>query len=142
MEKNSLKKTYEILGNDFMTAGEASSSVKKILKQLAVDPKSIKKAAIAMYEAEINAMIHGGGGSAIVEFFEDHIEINIKDNGPGIADVNLAMQEGYSTATHSVREMGFGAGMGLPNIKKQTDEMKIDTKLGEGTNIMMKIIFK
>lgn len=101
----------------------------------------IKRAAIAMYEAEINAVIHAGGGTAETEIFPDHVMIRITDHGPGIPDVGLAMQEGWSTAPDIAREMGFGAGMGLPNIKKNADEMKIDTKIGEGTTLTVIIKF-
>ena len=108
---------FDIPANDFSVAGEASSAVRKLLSQLGVAPDRIKRTAIAMYEAEINAVIHGRGGKAHVEISGDKITIEISDEGPGIEDMELAMQEGYSTAPDSIREMGFGAGMGLPNIK-------------------------
>lgn len=120
-------------------AGEASSRVKKILTKLGVSPQTVKKVAIAMYEAEINAFIHGGGGSADVDIDGERIRIMIEDEGPGIPDLELAMQEGWSTASEQVRKMGFGAGMGLPNIRKHTDVLDIDTAPGQGTRVDMTI---
>ncbi|NLD19821.1 MAG: anti-sigma regulatory factor [Clostridiales bacterium] len=133
---------FNINGNDFDMAGEASSSVKKTLSQLGVSPPVIKRVSIAMYEAEINAFIHGGGGSAHVEVDEEKIFIEVKDYGKGIPNLELAMQEGWSTAGEHVRRMGFGAGMGLPNIKKNTDELEIDTAPGKGTQVRMIIRLK
>lgn len=134
-----MKLDYIIDGNNFDMAGEASSSVKKTLAQLGVSPPIIKRVAISMYEAEINAFIHGGGGTAEVEIDNEKIEIVIKDSGTGIADLDLAMQEGWSTASEQVRKMGFGAGMGLPNIKKNTDNLDIITAKGQGTEVRMMI---
>lgn len=114
---------------------------KKALTRLGLSPQIIKRAAIAMYEAEINAVIHAGGGTAEADIYPDHIHIRIIDNGPGIPDIDLAMQEGWSTAPDIAREMGFGAGMGLPNIKKNADEMKIDTEIGKGTTLTVIIWF-
>ena len=114
---------------------------KKALTRLGVSPQVVKRAAIAMYEAEINVVIHANGGTAEAEIFPDHIRICVLDNGPGIPDVDLAMQDGWSTAPDTAREMGFGAGMGLPNIKKNADEMSIDTRIGEGTKITIIIRF-
>ena len=128
---------YIIDKEDFDLAGEASSKVKKALTQLGIDPKFIKKAAISMYEAEINAFIHGNGGEAFVYVSSDKIQIIIEDQGKGIKDLDLAMQEGYSTASEEVRQMGFGAGMGLPNMKRNTDELIIDTREGYGTKVVM-----
>lgn len=136
---NTIHLNYNIPANDFTFAGEASSNVKKMLTQLGIDPGIIKRTAIAMYEAEINAVIHGGGGIAIIEISPEKIIIKIKDEGPGIPDVDLAMQEGYSTAPEYVREMGFGAGMGLPNIKRYADELLIDTEIGKGTTVNITI---
>ena len=132
-------KTYEISGSDFSRAGEASSNFKTILKQLGIPADVVRKVAISMYEAEINTVIHGGGGSCEVKISDKNIVIKFSDNGPGISDVELAMKEGYSTATHSVRELGFGAGMGLPNIKRYTDEMHIDTAPEKGTTLTLVI---
>ncbi len=134
--------SFPIQGGDFINAGEASSGMKKTLTRLGVDPGSIKRAAIAMYEAEINAVIHAGGGVADIQIHPDHVVITITDNGPGIPNVDLAMQEGWSTAPDSAREMGFGAGMGLPNIKKHSDYMNIETEIGKGTKITIIINFK
>lgn len=139
---DNIKLHYVIRSDDFASAGEASSNVKKMLKQLGLDPLVIKKAAIAMYEAEINAFIHANGGVADVEIGIDKIIIAIKDEGPGIPDLDLAMQEGYSTAPDTVREMGFGAGMGLPNIKRYSDELKINTQVGKGTEVLITVYTK
>ncbi|MEG0829274.1 MAG: ATP-binding protein [Anaerovoracaceae bacterium] len=130
---------YIIDGENFDMAGEASSSVKKILTKLGVSPPKIKKVAISMYEAEINAFIHGGGGTALVSIDDEKIQIIIKDSGVGIKDLDLAMEEGYSTANEKVRKWGFGAGMGLPNIKKNTDDLQITTGENEGTEVKMVI---
>lgn len=136
-----LKLKYEIPANDFITAGEASSKVKNKLTQIGISADTIKKAAISMYEAEINAVIHGNGGYAYVEIFSDKVVINIVDCGRGIPDVDLAMQEGYSTAPDNIREMGFGAGMGLPNMKKYADNLEIHTEVGKGTSIIITVYF-
>ena len=128
---------FDVDGEDFTSAGQASVQVKKNLRRLGISPETIRQVSIAMYEGEINMVIHAGGGEADVIVSEDKIEIILADKGPGIADVNLAMQEGYSTATDSVRSLGFGAGMGLPNMKRYTDEMTIDSVVGEGTTIKM-----
>ena len=129
--------TYDISADDFTRAGEASSDVKRKLKQMGVDPEAIRKVAIAMYEGEINMVIHAKGGLITVEITPEEIEMILADVGPGIPDVELAMQAGYSTAPDEIRSLGFGAGMGLPNMKKYSDEMEIDTRLGEGTTITM-----
>jgi anti-sigma regulatory factor (Ser/Thr protein kinase) len=134
-DKILLKLHYDVKENDFSRAGEASSDVKKVLKKIGVNPESIRKLAISMYEAEINMVIHANGGEIDVYVSETYIKAVLKDRGPGIKDLSLAMQEGYSTATDMVRELGFGAGMGLPNIKKYSDDLKIDTKIGEGTTL-------
>ncbi len=128
---------FDVDGEDFTSAGQASVQVKKNLRRLGIPPEIIRQVSIAMYEGEINMVIHAGGGEADVIVSEDKIEIILADKGPGIADVNLAMQEGFSTATDSVRSLGFGAGMGLPNMKRYTDEMTIDSVVGEGTTIKM-----
>ncbi|PYG88794.1 anti-sigma regulatory factor (Ser/Thr protein kinase) [Ruminiclostridium sufflavum DSM 19573] len=132
---------YDIPANDFITAGEASSNVKNKLTQIGLSSDIIKKAAIAMYEAEINAVIHGNGGYAYVEISDYKVVINIVDFGPGIPDLDLAMQEGYSTAPDNIREMGFGAGMGLPNMKKYADKLEVFTKVGKGTKIIITVNF-
>ena len=129
--------TYDISADYFTRAGEASSDVKRKLKQMGVDPEAIRKVAIAMYEGEINMVIHAKGGLITVEMTPQQIKMILADVGPGIPDVELAMQAGYSTAPDEIRSLGFGAGMGLPNMKKYSDEMEIDTRLGEGTTITM-----
>ena len=132
-----LKFHFEVDGQDFTSAGQASVQVKKNLRQLGINPETIRRVSIAMYEGEINMVIHAGGGYADVIVHEEMIEIVLKDNGPGIANVDLAMQEGFSTAPDNIRSLGFGAGMGLPNMKRYTDDMKIETELGKGTCITM-----
>ena len=128
---------YEISPDDFTRAGEASSDVKGKLKQLGVSPEAVRKVAIAMYEGEINMVIHAKGGEITVEITPSEIKMILADVGPGIPDVDQAMKAGYSTAPDEVRSLGFGAGMGLPNMKKYTDDMKINTTIGVGTTITM-----
>ena len=130
---------FDVDGENFSSAGEASVAVKKKLRQLGFPPEVIRKVSIAMYEGEINMVIHANGGEADVEVRDDAIVIILADKGPGIPDVALAMQEGYSTARENIRALGFGAGMGLPNMKKYTDSMEIDTEVGVGTTITMKV---
>ena len=129
--------TYDISPDDFTRAGEASSDVKSKLKQVGVSPAAIRKVAIAMYEGEINMVIHAEGGKITVEISPTEIRMILADKGPGIPDVEQAMQAGWSTAPDEVRSLGFGAGMGLPNMKKYTDDMTIETKMGAGTTITM-----
>ncbi len=130
---------YDVDGENFVSAGQASVELKKTLRRLGLPPETIRRLSIAMYEGEINMVIHAGGGEADVDIYEDKIVIVLKDHGPGIADIALAMQEGYSTATEGVRSLGFGAGMGLPNMKRYTDEMQIDSTVGEGTTVTMTV---
>ncbi|WP_124065617.1 ATP-binding protein [Clostridium sp. E02] len=130
---------YQISPDDFTRAGEASSDVKSKLKKMGVSPEAVRKVAIAMYEGEINMVIHADGGEITVEITAEEVRMLLKDKGPGIADIDLAMQEGYSTAPDTVRSLGFGAGMGLPNMKKYSDDMEIQTVLGEGTKIRMTV---
>lgn len=132
---------YDVDGENFASAGNASESVKRMLKQLGVPPEYVRKVAIAMYEGEINMVIHAHGGKAVVDLFPDHVEIRLIDRGPGIADIELAMKAGYSTAPESIRSLGFGAGMGLPNMKKYSDEMTIDSQVGVGTSVYLRINF-
>jgi len=134
-----IKKRYEVSGDDFTHAGEASGQVKRTLRQLGYDADAVRRASIAMYEGEINMVIHADGGYAEVEISPAQIDILLADSGPGIPNVEQAMQEGFSTAPEDVRSLGFGAGMGLPNIKKYTDEMRIETELGVGTKVYMTI---
>ena len=137
-----LKLHYDISGDDFSLAGQASSSIKKVLKQLGVSPEVIRKVAISMYEGEINTVIHGKGGTADVEITEEKLTIVFTDHGPGIKDINQAMKEGFSTATNEARELGFGAGMGLPNMKKYSDELKIASNPGVETKVEIVILIK
>ena len=130
---------YAVDGQDFSSAGQASVMVKKRLRQLGFSPEVMRRVSIAMYEGEINMVIHAHGGEADVYISDTEIVIVLRDRGPGIKDVALAMQEGYSTAREEIRALGFGAGMGLPNMKKYTDEMQIDTELGVGTTVLMKV---
>ncbi len=137
-----LKFHYDVDGDDFTSAGEASVAVKKKLRQLGFSPEVIRCVSIAMYEGEINMVIHAHGGEADVIVYPDSIKIILKDTGPGIANVDLAMQEGYSTAPDNIRMLGFGAGMGLPNMKRYTDSMDIETCMGVGTTISMTVNVK
>ena len=130
---------FEVDGDNFVSAGQASVQMKKNMRQLGLSPEIIRKVSIAMYEGEINMVIHAHGGVADVNVYEDRIEIILDDKGPGIKDIDLAMQEGYSTANDHVRALGFGAGMGLPNMKRYTDDMQIETVVGEGTKITMSV---
>ena len=133
---------FEVPGDDFTRAGEASAAVKRTLKQLGFPSDAIRRVAIAMYEGEINMVIHAGGGEADVEILPDRVTAVLTDHGPGIPDVEQAMQEGWSTAPDNVRNLGFGAGMGLPNIKKYTDQMDIQTEVGKGTVMTMTVLVK
>lgn len=131
---------FTIKAMDFSSAGEASIGIKNILKNIGVEPNLIRRVAIAAYEAEINAVVHGGGGLMRLDIDETGLVIVVEDQGPGIPDVELAMQEGYSTASPEIREMGFGAGMGLPNIQKNADSLDIRTEVGRGTRLT--IVFR
>ena len=132
-----LQLRYSVPGDDFTRSGEASGDVKHKLKKLGYNPSAIRRVSIAMYEGEINMVIHAGGGEAKVDVDPDKVVIVLTDHGPGIADVEKAMQEGWSTAPDNVRSLGFGAGMGLPNMKKYSDEMTIDSVVGQGTTLKM-----
>lgn len=131
--------TYTVAGDDFSTAGTASSSVKQTLRQIGLPPDIVRRVAIAMYEAEINMVIHANGGTINVTITPDKIRAEFADVGPGIPDIAQAMQEGWSTAPEEVRGLGFGAGMGLPNIKKYTDELDIQTTVGVGTTVTITV---
>ena len=130
---------YNVSPNDFTRAGEASSDVKSKLKKMGIPPEAVRKVAIAMYEGEINMVIHANGGIITVEISDNCITMVLADNGPGIADIDRAMQEGWSTAPDNIRSLGFGAGMGLPNMKKYSDHMDIQTVIGKGTTVTMKV---
>lgn len=130
---------FDVDGDNFTSAGQASVQIKKNLRQIGIPAEIIRRVSIAMYEGEINMVIHADGGSADVLVYEDRIEIILKDCGPGIPNIELAMSEGYSTAPDNIRSLGFGAGMGLPNMKRYTDTMDIDTVIGQGTTITMSV---
>lgn len=134
-----MKYHYTVPGDDITCAGKASSEIKKILQRLGIAPEIIKRTAVAMYEAEMNMVVHAGGGTTDVDIGTDRITIVMKDEGPGIENIELAMQDGYSTAPDVAREMGFGAGMGLPNMKRNADDFRIESKPGEGTTVTMQI---
>lgn len=133
---------FDVDGENFTSAGEASVQIKRKLRHLGMDAETIRRVSIAMYEGEINMVIHADGGNADVYVTEEEITIILQDNGPGIPDVRLAMQEGYSTAPENVRNLGFGAGMGLPNMKRYTDDLQIETALGKGTKVTMKVALR
>jgi anti-sigma regulatory factor (Ser/Thr protein kinase) len=132
---------FTVVEGDFSNAGKASSEIKKMLKQLDINPQKIKKMVVAVYEAEVNAIAHAYGGTIDVDIDQSKICVVIKDVGPGIPDIEKAMQKGFSTASAKVREMGFGAGMGLPNIKNNVDELDIKTEIGVGTEVRMVVNF-
>ena len=139
MTREPIRFHFDVDGENFSSAGEASVVIKKKLRQLGFSPEIIRRVSIAMYEGEINMVIHASGGVADVSVTDDYIELVLADHGPGIPDVDLAMQEGYSTARENIRALGFGAGMGLPNMKKYTDYMHIDTPVGVGTTVTMRV---
>lgn len=129
--------TYNVDGDDFVSCGKASEDVKRTLKSIGVPSDVIRKVAIAMYEGEVNMVIHGGGGVATVSITDNTVVVELKDTGKGIADIEQAMQEGWSTASDEIRELGFGAGMGLPNMKKYSDKLEIESTVGVGTTIYL-----
>lgn len=135
-----MKLRFEVSGDDFSLAGRASTELKRALGRLGIDPGTVRRAAVAMYEAEINMVIHAGGGIAEAEILPDRVVIVLADRGPGIPDIDLAMQEGWSTAEDRFRELGFGAGMGLPNMKRNADEFRIESAQGVGTTVTMSIL--
>ncbi len=132
-----LRYTFTIEGGDFSTAGSVSTRIKKILQQIGVRPETIRRASIALYEAEINVVIHASSGEITLAANPARIRIVVQDEGPGIPDIDLAMKPGWSTASDAVRELGFGAGMGLPNIKRCADALEIKTQVGIGTTLDM-----
>lgn len=138
IENYNLRETYDIEAKNFVSAGEASSNIKKKLKRLGVNPSKLRNIAIASYEAELNLVIHSNGGQMELLVSPNEVIINIDDIGPGIENIEQAMEEGYSTAPDSIRVMGFGAGMGLANMRNNADDLVIESKLGEGTHIRMK----
>ena len=132
---------YDVDGGNFTSAGEASVKVKRLLRQLGCSPETIRRVSIAMYEGEINMVIHANGGVITVEIYENKVRMILADHGKGIKDVNQAMQAGWSTASEEARNLGFGAGMGLPNMDKNSDSMKIDTEPGVGTTVTMTVCY-
>ena len=130
---------YDVDSDDFTRAGEASSKVKRKLKLMGVDPDVVRRVAISLYEGEINMVIHADGGTIQVIIFPDKIEMTLRDRGPGIEDIELAMRAGYTTAPDNIRSLGFGAGMGLPNMKRYADDLKIESKVGIGTTVKMRV---
>jgi len=137
MDENNIRLTYEVEGGGLTQAGEASAQVKQTLRKLGFDPDTIRRVSVCMYEGEINMVIHANGGVATVDVGLDEVTITLADHGPGIPDVEQAMQAGFTTAGDAARDLGFGAGMGLPNMKKYSDEMNIDTVVGVGTTVTM-----
>lgn len=139
LNEQSMQVNYTVLPDDFVRAGEASGALKKLLKELGFPSDTVRRCAIATYEGEMNMVIHAKGGVVSAVITPDTIELELRDTGPGIADIELAMTEGYSTATDAVRDIGFGAGMGLPNIRKYTDDMSLSSEVGVGTTLRMTI---
>ena len=139
MRDAALRYHYIVPGDDFTRAGSASAAVKQIMKKIGLDPTAIRKMSISLYEGEINMVIHGGGGEIDVEVRPDRITAVLTDHGPGIPDIDAAMQDGFSTASEQVRALGFGAGMGLPNMKKYSDELRIDSTVGVGTTVTITV---
>lgn len=133
---------FEIEGGNFSKAGTASSEIKKVLNQLNVDYRIIKRVVVALYEAEVNVVAHACKGKITADINTERIKLNLDDEGPGIPDIEKAMEAGFSTASAKVREMGFGAGMGLPNIKKNADELRIESEVDKGTNVEIIVNFK
>ena len=133
---------FDVDGDDFTSAGQASVQIKKNLRQLGLNPETIRRVSIAMYEGEINMVIHAGGGKAQVQVDEEKVTIILEDKGPGIKNIEQAMQEGFSTAPDAIRSLGFGAGMGLPNMKRYSDEMNIESEVGVGTKVVMKVFLQ
>ena len=132
---------YQVYEADFVNAGAASSAIKKTLKQLNINPQIVKRVVVALYEAEVNAIAHAYGGMIYADIEADKIIVQVVDKGPGIPDIEWAMQEGNSTASPEVRNMGFGAGMGLPNIRKNVDRLDVQSTVGVGTSVEMEVRF-
>lgn len=141
-DEHLLEKEFTVEGGDFIHAGEVSSKIKRILKEIGVDQEVIRRTAIATYEAEMNVVCYAEEGKFHLAITPDRIEIVVEDEGQGIEDIDLAMQEGFSTSSEAIREMGFGAGMGLPNIKKNSDDLRITSVVGKGTRVEMVILTK
>ena len=139
MADDAIRLHYTVPGDDFTRAGEASADLKSRLKKLGLPPTAIRKVSIALYEGEINLAIHAHGGDIDVEITDDEVRMTLSDDGPGIPDISLAMSEGWSTAPDEVRSLGFGAWMGLPNMKKYSDEFNIQSAVGVGTTVKMAV---
>jgi anti-sigma regulatory factor (Ser/Thr protein kinase) len=139
MMQEALESTYSVLGRDFANAGRVSTQIKDTLKRLGVHPAVVRRIAIVSYEAEMNLVMYAMRGKVLLNVSSEDITLRVDDEGPGIQDINLAMQEGYSTATPEMREMGFGAGMGLPNIKRNADEFNISSEIGRGTRLFIRV---
>jgi anti-sigma regulatory factor (Ser/Thr protein kinase) len=137
MSDDCLRLEFDVIGGNFVSAGSASEAIKNSLKQLGIDSSIIRRTVIAMYEGEMNMVIHANGGKAVAEIYRDRIELSLIDHGPGIPDLDLAFKEGWSTASEKIRELGFGAGMGLPNMKKYSDNIEVLTEVGKGTTVKM-----
>ncbi len=137
MQSKMLTNAYEVHAGEFQTAGDASASIKRKLKQIGIDSTVLRRIAVASYEAELNLIIHSEGGQLMLEMTPDAILLTSADVGPGIADIGKAMQEGFSTASEEARDLGFGAGMGLPNMKRNADDFSIESEVGKGTCIRM-----
>ena len=135
-----MKLHFQVDGDNFLVAGEASASLKRTLKQLGIDSGIIRKISISMYEAEMNMVIHACGGVIDVDISTDKVCVVLKDKGPGTTDIDLAMKEGYSTASHEIRELGFGAGMGLPNMKRYSDHLNVHSEVGVGTTVEITVL--
>lgn len=129
--------SYDVASGAFQTAGDASASIKRKLKQLGIDAVTLRRVAVASYEAELNLIIHSNGGNLIMEMSPEEVMLISKDVGPGIPDISKALEEGYSTASEEARDLGFGAGMGLPNMKRNADTFDIESQVGVGTTIKM-----
>ena len=142
MQSMIFKNSYEVNAGEFQTAGDASASIKRKLKQIGVGGTVLRRIAVASYEAELNLIIHSHGGQLSLEMTPDAITLISADVGPGIADISKAMQEGYSTASEEARDLGFGAGMGLPNMKRNADSFSIESEVGKGTTIQMRFELK
>jgi serine/threonine-protein kinase RsbT len=132
-----LQRSFKVKFNDFMKAGDVSVQIQSILKTIGFDPDLIRRVSVCAYESEMNAVMHGGDGDVLLTVGPNNITVHVRDDGPGIENTELAFQEGYSTATHEHREMGFGAGMGLPNIKKSADTVEVNSEKGKGTHLKM-----
>ena len=139
-DNKSVKLAFDCAGGDFERAGEASSKIKKMLQRLGIPADCVRRIAIGTYEAEMNVIIHAGGGNVAAEVFPTMTVITVTDKGPGIPDINKALQEGWSTAPDNVRSLGFGAGMGLPNMKKYSDKMSIESEVGKGTRVTLEFL--